>query len=44
MPTVKESFVTDAKGNKIAVQLTIKDYNKILAGLEELADNRCTTR
>ena len=38
MTLLKENFVTDAKGNKIAVLLPIKDYNKILGDLEELED------
>jgi hypothetical protein len=38
MTLVKENFVTDAKGNKIAVLLPIKDYNKILGELEELEE------
>lgn len=35
MTLVKENFVTDSKGKKIAVLLPIKDYNKILDELEE---------
>lgn len=38
MALVKENFVTDAKGNRIAVLLPIKDYNKILEELEDLED------
>lgn len=38
MTLIKESFVTDAKGNKIAVLLPIKDYNRILQELEDLED------
>lgn len=38
MTPVKESFVTDAKGNRIAVLLPIKEYNKILEELEDLED------
>jgi hypothetical protein len=38
MTLLKENFVTDAKGNKIAVLLPIKNYNKILEELEELED------
>ena len=38
MIPVKENFVTDAKGNKIAVLLPIKDYNKMLEELEDLED------
>ena len=40
MALVKENFVTDAKGNRIAVLLPIKDYNKILEELEDLEDNK----
>jgi len=36
MTNVKENFVTDAKGKRIAVQLTIKDYNKPLEELEDI--------
>ncbi len=35
---IKENFVVDAKGNKIGVFLSIKDYNKLLDELEELED------
>lgn len=38
MTIIKENFVTDAKGNKIAVLLPIKDYNRILEELEDLED------
>ena len=38
MTLLHENFVTDAKGNKIAVLLPIKDYNKILEELEDLED------
>jgi len=38
MTLVKENFVTDAKGKKIAVLLPIKDYNKILEELEAMED------
>ncbi len=31
-----ENYVTDKKGNKIAVQLPIKIYEKLLADSEEL--------
>ena len=34
----RESFVVDAKGNRVGVFLPIKDYNKMLAELEELDD------
>jgi len=33
-----ENFVTDKKGRKIAVQLSIKTYEKLLADSEELED------
>lgn len=38
MIPIKENFVTDAKGNKVAVLLPIKAYQKILEELEELDD------
>ncbi len=34
----KESFVTDKNGRKIAVQVPIKTYQKLLSDLEELED------
>lgn len=40
MTITKENFVTDANGNRIAVLLPIKDYNKILEELEDLGDIR----
>ena len=40
MTTVKENFVTDAKGKRIAVMLPIRDYKKMLEELEELEDIR----
>jgi PHD/YefM family antitoxin component YafN of YafNO toxin-antitoxin module len=36
----KENFVTDNKGKRIAVMISIKDYNKIKDELEELEDIR----
>jgi hypothetical protein len=33
-------YITDNKGKKLSVVLPIKDYNKILEELEELADIR----
>ena len=33
-----ESFVTDKKGRKIAVQIPVKTYEKLLADSEELSD------
>lgn len=38
MIPIKENFVTDAKGNKVAVLLPIKAYHKILEELEELEE------
>lgn len=38
MTLIKENFVTDAKGNRIAVLLPIKDYNKMREELEDLED------
>jgi len=38
MNLINESFVTDAKGKKIAVLLPIKEYEKILEELEDLED------
>lgn len=40
MIAIKESFVTDDKGKKVAVLLPIKDYKKILEELDELEDIR----
>ncbi len=34
-------FITDNNGNKVAVILPIKAYNKMLEELEELADIQC---
>ena len=31
-------FVTDASGNRIAVQLSLREYSKILEKLEELEE------
>ncbi len=36
MPTVQ--YVTDVNGKPLYVQLPIKEYEKLLAGAEELAD------
>ena len=33
---IQESFVIDKKGNKIAVQVPIKTYKKLVADSEEL--------
>lgn len=35
---MRTQFVTDNNGNKLAVILPIKDYNKMLDDLEELED------
>jgi len=35
---IHESFVTDKKGRRIAVQIPIKAYEKLIADLEELND------
>jgi hypothetical protein len=34
----QENYVTDKKGRKIAIQLPIKTYEKLLADSEELDD------
>ncbi|HAH26260.1 MAG TPA: hypothetical protein DCL77_21260 [Prolixibacteraceae bacterium] len=34
----QETYVTDKKGRKIAIQLPIKTYEKLLADSEELDD------
>ena len=35
---IEENYVTDKKGRKIAVQVPIKTYEKLLADSEELDD------
>lgn len=40
MGILKQQFIEDSKGHKIAVLLPIEDYNKILSKLEDLADIR----
>ncbi|MFO7651219.1 MAG: hypothetical protein R6X13_07785 [bacterium] len=40
MSQVKERFVTDGQGNRIAVLLDIDDYRRLLAALEELESIR----
>lgn len=35
---MRTQFVTDNNGNKLAVILPIKEYNKMVDGLEELED------
>jgi len=41
---IHESFVTDKKGRKIAVQIPIKVYEKLVADLEELNDIKAYDR
>ena len=36
MTTFDEHFVVDEQGNRVGVLLNIKDYEKLLEGLEEL--------
>ena len=38
MSTLKQQFITDDHGKKIAVLMPIKDYEKILDELDELED------
>jgi len=40
MGALKEQFITDKSGHKLAVILEIKEYNKILNDLEMLEDVR----
>lgn len=37
---METQFLTDSKGNKTAVVLTIKKYNKLMERLEDLEDIR----
>ena len=37
---MKTQFITDSKGHKVAVVLPVKEYQKILADLEDLEDIR----
>jgi hypothetical protein len=37
---MKTQFITDEKGNKISIIINIKEYNRMLADLEELEDIR----
>jgi hypothetical protein len=37
---MKTQFITDDQGNKLAVILPIKEYQKIISDLEELEDIR----
>ncbi len=34
----KENYIIDEKGNKIAIQVPIKKYNKLIADSEELEE------
>jgi len=36
MITLKEHYIVDEKGNRVAVLLDLEDYRKLLAELEEL--------
>lgn len=36
MPTLKERFVTNARGRKTGVILSLSDYHRLLDALEEL--------
>ncbi len=38
MTLTKENFVTDKRGNKVAVLVPIKSYNKMLEDLQEIED------
>ena len=38
MSTLRQQFITDDHGKKIAVLMPIKDYEKILDELDELED------
>jgi hypothetical protein len=35
---IKEKFITDEKGRKVSVIISIKDYNELLDKVEELED------
>ena len=37
---MKTQFITDNNGNKLAVILSMKDYNRIMEDMEELEDIR----
>lgn len=41
---MKTQFITDSKGHKVAVVLPVKEYQKILADLEDLEDIRLYDR
>ncbi|MFT4205365.1 MAG: hypothetical protein QM610_15785 [Chitinophagaceae bacterium] len=40
MDTITPQFITDNKGNKLSVLLSVKDYEALLDELEELEDIR----
>ncbi|EJO71188.1 hypothetical protein LEP1GSC132_3074 [Leptospira kirschneri str. 200803703] len=40
MKSIHPQYITDDKGKKISVVLSIKQYKEILEGLEELEDIR----
>ena len=40
MLTVHPQYITNAKGEKLSVVLSIQEYNSILEELEELEDNQ----
>ena len=40
MTAIKERYVVDEKGNRIAVLLDLEDYHKLLEELEELESIR----
>jgi PHD/YefM family antitoxin component YafN of YafNO toxin-antitoxin module len=37
---MKTQYITDTKGRKVSVILPLRDYNKMIEELEELADIR----
>lgn len=44
MPTTKERFVVDERGNRTGVLLDIADYQRLLSELEELESIRAYDR
>jgi hypothetical protein len=40
MPKLKERYIVDEEGNRIEVILSLEDYRKLLAELEELESIR----
>ncbi|EQA34793.1 hypothetical protein LEP1GSC047_1969 [Leptospira inadai serovar Lyme str. 10] len=40
MKSINPQFITDDKGKKLSVVLSVKEYKAILESLEELADIR----